>query len=775
MASPCFAEWAITYNNTLHSQSLKAMQKTTDGGYVVVGDALVNEPVSHTKMWVLKLKADGDVDWSKVYGGDENYTEHGYSIQQTADQGYIVAGYSQTFGNHPWIVKLYPNGNIEWQRTYNWSFSHDIYSVKQTKDGGYIMLGAIAISMSASSDFWVVKLNSDGTINWQKAYGGGGYEFFRSIEQTEDEGYVVAGATESFGAGGRDLWVIKLNPDGSIAWQKTYGGLTDDGNYAKIKQTADGGYIIGANTASFSAGDWDIWILKLYANGGIEWEKSYGGTYPDEIGDMQQTSDGGYVVSGYTRSFGFGLEDGTHQEDIWVFKLNPDGSIAWEKTYGGNGSEVSSSIQQISNGQYIIGGYTTSKPYVPTGADAWILNLNNEGEIPGCVAMKNSQATVSQSEAIVAVTNVVPTDTLASFAVTDVAPTIVSIEQSTTCFEQYELTATMVGSGSGILTATGLSCNGKTCTGTYLDTTSVTIVPSPDSESTFLGWSGCDSTVGNTCIVTMNEDKNVTATFSLVYLTLTVNHGGTGDGKVISTPSGINCEPDCSEDYIVGTQVSLNAQPNQGSAFAYWSGGCSGASDTCSLTMTDDNTVIAHFVLTESKQYKLKTKKARKNKGDGIITSNDGNINCGETCSYNYFGGTTVTLSAEANQGSTFIGWKSTTLNCIGTDPCTVKVDKAKTVQAVFVGDYGLRVVNQSKKGGTGTVTSSPTGINCITGNTTGCEALYGHGETVTLAALAEIGSVFVGWAPAKLCPGIGDCVVPIDKKRTIKAVFSGP
>ena len=124
--------------------------------------------------------------------------------------------------------------------------------------------------------------------------------------------------------------------------------------------------------------------------------------------------------------------------------------------------------------------------------------------------------------------------------------------------------------------------------------------------------------------------------------------------------------------------------------------------------MTDYIEVTAHFVPYGTKEYKLKVKKAKKNKGDGTVISNDKNINCGDTCTYTYFGGTTVTLSATANQGSTFIGWKPESPDCIGTDPCTVTVDKAKTVQAVFVGDYSLKVVNKSKKGGTGTVTSIP-------------------------------------------------------------------
>jgi hypothetical protein len=327
--------------------------------------------------------------------------------------------------------------------------------------------------------------------------------------------------------------------------------------------------------------------------------------------------------------------------------------------------------------------------------------------------------------------------------------------------------------GTGTVTATGIDC-GSDCKETYDYGTIIAITPNSDMGSVFAGWSGCDSVTNNICNVMITGDRTIVATFHLEY-TLLVSIEGTGGGRVTSVPSGIECEPTCVSTFVVGTPIRLTAQPDAGSVLALWSGGCTGTEETCDLTMTDYNEVTVQFVPYGTKEYKLKVKKAKKNKGDGTVTSNDGNISCGDTCIHTYFGGTTVTFSATANEGSTFIGWKPTTLNCSGTDPCTITIDKAKTAQAVFVGDYSLKVVNKGKKGGTGTVTSTPIGINCATGSTTDCEDLYGYGETVTLSASADIGSIFVGWAPAKLCPGIGNCVVPMDKKRTIKAVFSGP
>lgn len=220
--------------------------------------------------------------------------------------------------------------------------------------------------------------------------------------------------------------------------------------------------------------------------------------------------------------------------------------------------------------------------------------------------------------------------------------------------DQHTLTATKTGTESGTLTASGLSCDGNTCTGTYGYNATVTITAAASSGSMLSDWIGCNAEDGNTCTVTMTSDKTVVATFTLIppdTHVLTIEK--TGSGTVIGT--GINCGTDCVEPYDDNTIVTLTASPAPGYAFSGWSGGCSGT-DTCEVTMNTDVTVTATFTPTDGKEYRLKAKKAKKNKGDGSITSNDGNITCGDTCMYAYPAGTTVTLSATASEGSTFIG-----------------------------------------------------------------------------------------------------------------------
>ena len=257
--------------------------------------------------------------------------------------------------------------------------------------------------------------------------------------------------------------------------------------------------------------------------------------------------------------------------------------------------------------------------------------------------------------------------------------------------------------------------------------------------------------------------------------TLAISKSGSGTGTVISDPPGISCGVTCttqSAAFNTGTQVSLAAAPSADSAFAYWTGACSGETNPCILTLTGDTTVTAHFVSDNTKKVTLKTSKVSKNGGKGNITSADGSISCGtgKECSEKYYPGTPVTLMAEALSGSTFAGWQLSSLNCPGTDPCTVTMDKAKTVKAVFVGDYSLTVHPLSRKKGTGVITSSPGSISCGTGNAGTCKEKFGYGAIVTLTA---VGVDFTKWTGCPT-PSGNTCALSMDKAHTVNAIFAG-
>jgi uncharacterized repeat protein (TIGR02543 family) len=339
---------------------------------------------------------------------------------------------------------------------------------------------------------------------------------------------------------------------------------------------------------------------------------------------------------------------------------------------------------------------------------------------------------------------------------------------------QYTLTATKTGTGSGTLTASGLSCVGNTCTGTFGYNYMVTITASAASGSMLSDWIGCDDEDGSTCTVTMTSDKTVVATFALIppdTHVLTVEKRGSGT----VTGIGISCGTDCTEAYEDGTVVILTAFPGPGFVFTGWSGGCSGT-NTCEITMNGNITVTATFTSASTKEYKLTIGKKRINKGDGLVESDDGGISCGTTCSGLYHPNAPITLRATPLPGSLFEGWTPTSLNC-GTSPtCSFTMDTKHKVKAIFRGPYRLLTKIKSKNNGSGSVTADISGIgagiNCPTFT---CEDYYPYDTNVVLTAQPGGGSQFMGWKPSSLECGTNlTCTVPMTKKQSVTATFEG-
>ena len=405
-------EWQKSLGGTGSDQAY-SIQQTNDGGYIVAGATNSNDgdvTGNHVSgdCWIVKLNSTGSIQWQKAIGGTgEDYIT---SIQQTTDGGYIVACYTTSnngdvTGNHGnadcWVVKLNSTGTIQWQKALGGTDYDYPNSIQETTDGGYIVAGETSSNNGnvtgnhGISDNWVVKLNSAGTIQWQKALGGTADENAASIQQSSDGGYIVAGYTASNNGdvignhGYEDYWVVKLTSTGSIEWQKTLGGTGSD-EAKSIQQTADGGYIVAGITSSFD-GDvtgyhggngYDAWIVKLNSTGTIQWQKAMGGTGEDYITSIQQTTDGGYIVAGYTFSFD-GDVTGNHGHcDYWVIKFDIAGTVLWQKALGGTGFDFAFSIQQTTDGGYIIAGITDSNNYDVNGnhgtTDCWVVKLGSD-------------------------------------------------------------------------------------------------------------------------------------------------------------------------------------------------------------------------------------------------------------------------------------------------------------------------------------------------------------------------------------------------------------
>ena len=413
--------WARIYGGSDYDWT-KSIQQTSDGGYIVAGYTY-SFGAGENDCWILKLTSAGNIEWQRTYGRISH--DGARSIQQTGDGGYIVAGYTYSFsaGEYDfWILKLDSAGAIQWQCTYG-GIEWDIASsIQQTSDGGYIVAGHTYSFGAGQNDFWILKLNSTGTIQWQLTYGGSSWDYAVCIQQTNDGGYIVAGDAYSLGAGGRDIWILKLTSTGNIEWQQIY----KEGSTASIQQTTDGGYIVAADTRSFGAGEYDCWILKLDSTGNIEWQRTYGGSNSDHASSIQQTTDGGYIVAAHTTSFGAGASDS------WILKLDSTGTIQWQRTYGGIEWDIASSIQQTGDGGYIVAADTAS--FGAGNKDFWILKLNPEGEIdPSCGFIQSSNAIVSDTYIFPSETSVTPVNTNVTPQSTHISPQDTNVISNLIC------------------------------------------------------------------------------------------------------------------------------------------------------------------------------------------------------------------------------------------------------------------------------------------------------------------------------------------------------
>ena len=352
---------------------------TTAGTYYVKVQAKdVNEATSDWSSAHKIVVYSGQIGWTKTYGGGD--WDWGYSIQQTLDGGYIVAGETQSFGvgwTDVYLIKTDANGDVIWTKTYGGSGGWDCgNSVQQTSDGGYIIVGYTYSDITGYSDVYLIKTDANGNVEWTKTYGGGGEDCGNSVQQTSDGGYIIVGGITYFDC---DVYLIKTDANGNVEWTKTYGGSGEDcGN--SVQQTSDGGYIIVGKTTSFGAGDYDVYLIKTDANGDVIWTKTYGGSGEDCGNSVQQTSDGGYIIAGETWSFGAGASD------VYLIKTDANGNVEWTKTYGGGGEDCGNSVQQTSDGGYIIAGGTTS--FGAGGGDVYLIKTDVYGNVSPKISVR---------------------------------------------------------------------------------------------------------------------------------------------------------------------------------------------------------------------------------------------------------------------------------------------------------------------------------------------------------------------------------------------------
>src|SRR3990170_2032629 len=312
-------------------------------------------------------------EWSKTYSGATAIDGWPYIVIQTSDGGYAIAGRKATAGSNNfafWLIKTDPTGNMQWDRTYGGSSYSKVFNLIQTNDGGYALVGD-TWAYTGWYDAWLVKTDAQGNMQWNKVYGGSGVDTFSSVIQTSDDGYALVGETTSKGAGYYDFWLVKTNSAGDVQWDKTYGGA--DAEVAQnIVQTNEGGYVLSGGTRSFARpGDVDLWLVKTDAEGNMQWNKAYGGNNEEDWGFVVPTSDGGYAMAGYTQSYGVG------DSDFWLVKTDSLGNTQWNKTYGGMNNDRTKSMVQTSGMGFVLAGRTNS--FGAGGNDFWLIETDDNG------------------------------------------------------------------------------------------------------------------------------------------------------------------------------------------------------------------------------------------------------------------------------------------------------------------------------------------------------------------------------------------------------------
>ncbi len=347
--------WTTTLGGTDNDWGF-SVQESSDGKYIIAGYT-ASFGAGYYDVYLIKTHADGETLWTRVYGGVDD--DRGFSIQETSDGGYIIAGITHSFGAGSYdfyLIKTDENGNALWEKTFGGTDNDWGFSVSETSDGGYIIVGNTESYGEGESDVYVIKTDVNGDTLWTKTYGGEKDDVGVSIQKTSDSGYIIAGRTSSFGSGYYDVYLIKINDDGDTQWAKTYGGTEDDGGVS-VQQTSDGGYIIGGNTKSYGEGESDVYLIKIDETGSVLWTITYGGTEDDGCLSIQETSDGGYIVTGFTTLSNIP----TWNSDVYLIKTDANGNALWVETYGGTKFDIGYSVQETSDGGYIIAGATYSE------------------------------------------------------------------------------------------------------------------------------------------------------------------------------------------------------------------------------------------------------------------------------------------------------------------------------------------------------------------------------------------------------------------------------
>lgn len=379
------------------NESAQSIVKTTDGGYAILGHTqstdgdVANKTNTSFDFWLLKFSSDDELQWQKTYGGSDD--DRGLDIIQTQEGGYTILGYSKSAdgnvtenmgANDFWICKLDSSGNITWQKSYGFLGADIGYALTKTNDNGYLITGVLDVSASggqgnskslntqhAGGDYWAIKLNTNGEKEWSKFFGGTFTDTPYDVIQTQDNGYLIVGSSDSDDVdikgnkGTYDFWVVKISKSGNLLWEKSFGGSEIDEAWGVLASN-DGNFIIVGDTRSNDKdvtnnnGAADAFVIKITPNGDLIWKTLFGGTSFDTARSISKSNDGGFLISGSSRSSDGDVLKNNGQNDAWVFKISSNGDLEWQKTIGGTNVDLAFDAISLNDDSTIVVGESSS-------------------------------------------------------------------------------------------------------------------------------------------------------------------------------------------------------------------------------------------------------------------------------------------------------------------------------------------------------------------------------------------------------------------------------
>jgi hypothetical protein len=373
--------WTKTYGGNEFDAGY-SIHQTSDNGYIIGG-------LTQSYIWLIKTDSYGDTIWTKIYRGTNRNYSYECAALQTEDDGFIIAGPIEVGdgGLNIWLLKTDTFGDTIWTKSYGGNYDEYISSVQQTSDEGYIIAGCtFSFKENSHGDVYLIKTNSSGDTVWTKTYGENSFwEDIKSVQQTSDSGYIMTGCAYDIFIASDKSFFIKTDSLGDTVWTKTYGSKY----LYSVQQTSDHNYII-AGTSYYPGRSYDALLIKSNSSGDTIWTKNHGGINTDYANFVQQTSDQGYIIAGETESFGAG------GKDVWLIKTNSSGDTIWTKTYGGSGNDIAYSVVQTSDSGYIIAGETES--FGAGDSDVWLIKTDQDGNTEGITFIDNSTNNIAPDD-----------------------------------------------------------------------------------------------------------------------------------------------------------------------------------------------------------------------------------------------------------------------------------------------------------------------------------------------------------------------------------------